>query len=271
MRSTDNIPVLRRLWKQCFEADSSFLDLFFGQGFRLCRTYTLEREGKTVSALSVFPVSYKGHTGGYVYGVCTDPAQRGYGYAIKLLQEVEQHCMENEGMEFFLLRPAGPTLFGYYQRQGYSYNIYRHRETLPLPMIPAEIETSPLSAVRYHSLRRRFYSGTGLVEWPEETCEYILSYIGYCRGHAVEINGGESYLLSYPSHEDNGVIICEETGLDIEMTSLPVILSALRILYPDSASVLLSTPAQDCGEKYLLCKPFSLLPDSSAVFSFAME
>ena len=75
-------------------------------------------EGKTVSALSVFPVSYKGHTGGYVYGVCTDPAQRGYGYAIKLLQEVEQHCMENEGMEFFLLRPAGPTLFGYYQRQG---------------------------------------------------------------------------------------------------------------------------------------------------------
>ena len=80
--------------------------------------------------------------------------------------------------------------FGYYQRQGYSYNIYRHRETLPLPMIPAEIETSPLSAVRYHSLRRRFYSGTGLVEWPEKTCEYILSYIGYCRGHAVEINGG---------------------------------------------------------------------------------
>ena len=79
MRSTDNIPVLRRLWKQCFEADSSFLDLFFGYGFRLCMTYTLEREGTTVSALSVFPVSYKGHTGGYVYGVCTDPAQRGHG------------------------------------------------------------------------------------------------------------------------------------------------------------------------------------------------
>lgn len=175
-------------------------------------------------------------------------------------------------MEFFLLRPAGPTLFGYYQRQGYSYNIYRHQETLPLPMIPAEIETSPLSAVRYHSLRRRFYSGTGLVEWPEDTCGYILSYIGYCRGHAVEINGGESYLLSYPSPEDNGVIICEEAGLDIEMTSLPVILSALRILYPDAASVLLSTPtAQDSREEYLLCKPFSLLPDSSAVFSFAME
>ena len=209
--------------------------------------------------------------GGYVYGVCTDPVQRGHGYAINLLHEVERHCMENEGMEFLLLRPAGPTLFGYYQRQGYSYNIYRTRETLALPMIPAEIETSPLSAVRYHSLRRRFYSGTGLVEWPEDTCGYILSYIGYCRGHAVEINGGESYLLSYLSPEDNGVIICEEAGLDIEMTSLPVILSALRILYPDAASVLLSTPAQDSGEEYLLCKPLSHLPDSSAFFSFAME
>lgn len=271
MRSTDNIPVLRRLWKQCFEADSSFLDLFFGYGFRLCMTYTLEREGTTVSALSVFPVSYKGHAGGYVYGVCTDPAQRGHGYAFKLLQEVERYCMENEGMEFFLLRPADPTLFGYYQKQGYSYNIYRHREILPLPMIPAEIETSPLSAARYYSLRRRFYSWTGLVEWSEDTCGYILSYIGYCRGHAVEINGGESYLLSYPSPEDNGVIICEEAGLGIEITSLPVILSALRILYPDTASVLLSTPPQVSGEEYLLCKPLSFLPDSSAFFSFAME
>ncbi len=234
-------------------------------------TYTLEREGTTVSALSVFPVSYKGHAGGYVYGVCTDPAQRGHGYAFKLLQEVERYCMENEGMEFFLLRPADPTLFGYYQKQGYSYNIYRHREILPLPMIPAEIETSPLSAARYYSLRRRFYSWTGLVEWSEDTCGYILSYIGYCRGHAVEINGGESYLLSYPSPEDNGVIICEEAGLGIEITSLPVILSALRILYPDTASVLLSTPPQVSGEEYLLCKPLSFLPDSSAFFSFAME
>lgn len=138
-------------------------------------------------------------------------------------------------------------------------------------MIPAEIEISPLSAVRYHSLRRRFYSGAGLIEWPEDICGYILSYIDSYRGHAVEINGGESYLLSYPSPEDNGVIICEEAGLDIEMTSLPIILSALRILYPDAASVLLSTPAQDYGEEYLLCKPFSLLPDSSAFFSFAME
>lgn len=139
-------------------------------------------------------------------------------------------------------------------------------------MIPAEIEARPLSAVRYHSLRRRFYSGAGLIEWPEDICGYVLSYIDYCRGHAVEINGGESYLLAYPSPEDNGVIICEEAGLYIEMTSLPIILSTLRILYPDAVSVLLSTPpAQDSGEEYLLCKPFSLLPDSSAVFSFAME
>ena len=179
--------------------------------------------------------------------------------------------MEKEWVESLRLSAGGPTLFELYQRQGYTYNEYEHQGTLPRPMIAAERETNPLSAVRYHSLRRRFYSGTGLVEWPEETCGYILSYIGYCRGHAVEINGGESYLLSYPSPENNGVIICEEAGLDIEMTSLPVILSALRILYPDSVSVLLSTPAQDCGEKYLLCKPFPLLPDSSAVFSFAME
>ena len=271
MRSTDNIPVLRRLWKQCFEADSSFLDLFFGRGFRHCRTYTLKREGATVSALSVFPISYKSITGGYVYGVCTDPVQRGHGYAINLLQKVEQHCIENEGMEFFLLRPASPTLFEYYQKQGYSHHIYRHRKKLPLPMIPAEIETNTLSASRYYSLRCRFYSGTGLIEWPEDTCGYILSYIDYCRGHAVEINGGESYLLSYPSSEDSGVIICEEAGLGIELTSLPIVLSAIRTLYPDAASVLLSTPSQNHGEEYLLCKPFSLLPDSHGFFSFAME
>lgn len=271
MRSTDNIPALRRLWKQCFEADSSFLDLFFGQGFKHCRTFTLERDGGIVSALSVFPIYYKGIKGGYIYGVCTAPSQRGHGYAITLLREAEQHCVLDDGMEFFILRPASPSLFGYYKKQGYSYNIYRHRELHTLPLIPARIEISPLSAGQYYNLRHKYYYRSGLIEWTEDTCDYILSYIDYCQGQAVEINNGESYLLSYPSPENNEIIVCEEAGLELQAENLPTILSAIRTLYPNAAKTLLDISTQSPKEDFLLCKPAHHIPGGSAFFSFTME
>lgn len=136
MKSTDNIPVLRRLWKQCFEADNAFLDLFFNKGFSQCNTFCLEEGGDTVSALSVFPMQYRGHKGGYIYGVCTAPEHRGHSYALQLLRDVERHCSDKMQMEFFVLRPASESLFGYYRKAGYTLDIYRDQVTYSLPSVP---------------------------------------------------------------------------------------------------------------------------------------
>lgn len=59
MKSTNNIVALRQLWKQCFDADSSFLDLYFGKGSGLFETYTIEDGPDIISALSVLPVEYQ--------------------------------------------------------------------------------------------------------------------------------------------------------------------------------------------------------------------
>lgn len=127
-------------------------------------------------------------------------------------------------------------------------------------MIPARIEISPLSAGQYYNLRHKYYYRSGLIEWTEGTCDYILSYIDYCQGQAVEINNGESYLLSYPSPENNEIIVCEEAGLELQAENLPTILSAIRTLYPNAAKTLLYISTQSPKEDFLLCKPAHHIP-----------
>lgn len=271
MKSTVDIPALRSLWKRCFDADNAFLDLFFGKGINICETFIHAQGQGIASALSVFPVEHKGHKGGYVYGVCTDPAQRGHRYAVKLLEEAEQQCIQNNGMEFFILRPATASLFGYYRKYGYSNSILRSRITLDLPMIPADMELRKLTPERFHQLRHRFYYDKGLLEWPLDTCSYILSYIRYNQGLSVEIMDGESYLLSYPDPDNTGTIICEEAGIIPGITDTTLISSAIKALYPSAARVILSYPYQPDGEEYLLCKPIRHIPDKTDFFSFAME
>lgn len=271
MKSTANIPALRSLWKRCFDADNAFLDLFFGKGINLCETFVHAQGQEIASALSIFPIEHKGHKGGYVYGVCTDPLQRGHRYAVKLLEEAEQQCIQNNGMEFFILRPATASLFEYYRKSGYSNSILRSRITLDLPMIPADVELCKLTPERFHQLRRRFYYDKGLFEWPADTCSYILSYICYCQGQSVEIMNGESYLLSYPDPDDNDTIICEEAGITPGLTDTMLISSAIRALYPTAARAILSYPHQRNGEEYLVCKPVKHLPDKTGFFSFTME
>ena len=271
MKSTDNIPALRKLWKQCFEADDAFLDLFFGKGFQLCSTYVLEKDGVIASALSVFPVEYKGHRGGYIYGVCTDPKQRGHHYAVTLLQEVEEYFSRNCIAEFMLLRPASGTLFNYYKKQGYLNPIFRSREEVPLPMIPAEINLQKLSPRRYFQLRQRHFGVSGIVEWTEEMCSYILEYVSYCHGYAVEIADAGTYLLSYPDLENPCTVICEEAGITPDGETTPLILSGIRILYPSATKAILSTTNRSQMEEYLLSKDLGFSPESTAFFSFAME
>ncbi|HIR72005.1 MAG TPA: GNAT family N-acetyltransferase, partial [Candidatus Coprenecus pullicola] len=96
LSNDDDIPKLRMLWKKCFDADSVFLDLFFGKGYGLTRTYVMETEAGLVSALSIFPIKYAGHNGGYVYGVCTHPEHRGHRHAVSLLSYAEEQLLDKE-------------------------------------------------------------------------------------------------------------------------------------------------------------------------------
>ena len=124
LSNDDDVQELRTLWKKCFDADKAFLDLFFGKGYGLTRTYVMETEAGIVSALSIFPVKYAGHSGGYVYGVCTHPEHRGHRHAVSLLRHAEEQLLDKD-LDFMILRPASHSLFEYYRQQGYDTTLYR--------------------------------------------------------------------------------------------------------------------------------------------------
>ena len=142
LSNDDDVPELRTLWKKCFDADRAFLDLFFGKGYGLTRTYVMETEAGIVSALSIFPVKYAGHRGGYVYGVCSHPEHRGHRHAVSLLRHAEEQLLDKD-LDFMILRPASHSLFEYYRQQGYDTTLYRSVKKVTLPLIPPEIILEP--------------------------------------------------------------------------------------------------------------------------------
>lgn len=271
MKSTGNIPALRHLWKQCFDADNAFLDLFFNKGFSRCNTFCIEDAGDTVSALSVFPVEYRGHKGGYVYGVCTAPEHRGHGYALKLLSDVERHCSDKMQMDFFILRPASGPLFGYYRKAGYTLDIYRNQAAYSLPSIPVPVAAKPLTGEELYELRRSCYYDMGLFEWSPDACGYILDYIRYCHGYAVRAEDNREYFLGYTDAEHPDTVICEEAGTTDLQSPSPILLSMVKNLYPSADRILLGVPSGHASQSFMLCKTEATFINPHSIFDFTME
>ena len=285
LSNDDDIPKLRMLWKKCFDADSVFLDLFFGKGYGLTRTYVMETEAGLVSALSIFPIKYAGHNGGYVYGVCTHPEHRGHRHAVSLLSYAEEQLLDKE-IDFMILRPASPTLFDYYIKQGYSTTIWRDIKKISLPLIPAEIALEPLCGRSMFTARACQCRNGLLFEWSPEMCKYLLSYVEYCKGKACRINYGEGYIICscrinygegyiicYPDSEDNGIIVCEEYGDNFDSGhGHSLIPYWIKGIYPNSSTAIISTPAENEKEAHMLCKTrLDIFSGKHPLFTFTME
>lgn len=269
--ATDNdIPELRRLWKLCFDADRAFLDAFFGKGYKLAKTFILDSESGILSALSVFPIKYVGYNGGYVYGVCTHPEHRGHRHAISLLKFTEEQLLDKE-LDYMILRPASPPLFDYYRKQGYSTTLYRMTKKVTLPLIAPETAMDPLSVHTMLAVRANQCSDGLLFEWSPEMCEYLLSYIEYCKGKACRINYNEGYVICYPDSEDNGAIVCEEYGENFD-SGHSLIPYWIKGIYPNSSTAIISTPAENEKEAHMLCKTrLDIFSGKHPLFTFTME
>ena len=266
----DDVPELRTLWRKCFDADRTFLDLFFEKGYGLTRTYVMETETGIVSALSIFPVKYAGHSGGYVYGVCTHPEHRGHRHAVSLLRHAEEQLLDKD-LDFMILRPASHSLFEYYRQQGYDTTLYRSVKRVTLPLIPPEIVLEPLSDQTLYTARARQCRDGLLFESSRNMCRYQLSYTEYCNGKAFAINYGEGHVICYPDPENNGTIICEEHG---EATDSGYSLTPYWIkgIYPNSSTAIITTPAGNEKEAHMLCKTrLDLFSGKHPLFTFTME
>jgi hypothetical protein len=187
-----------------------------------------------------------------------------------LLSYAEEQLLDQE-IDFMILRPASPTLFDYYIKQGYSTTIWRDIKKISLPLIPAEIALEPLYGRSMFTARACQCRNGLLFEWSPEICEYLLSYVEYCKGKACRINYGEGYIICYPDSEDNGIIVCEEYGDNFD-NGHSLIPHWIKSIFPNANSAIIATPSWDEKEAHMLCKTqLKLFSTKTSLFTFTME
>lgn len=263
-----DINSLKRIWASSFGADNEFMSLFFGHFKTFSRQFILEKDGNAVSSLYIIPVSHMGFSGCYVYGVCTDPDFRGHRYAMELLSNTEELYFKN-GTDFMILRPASPTLFEYYRKQGYNTDIFRSDAQIYLPDSTTAgtsvREILPENLYRH----RRSHLNTKEFIWTRAICEYHIQYIKYCMGKSYETTDGKYYFLAYPDPENDKRIICEESNIDATDHLLPYL---IKQAFPNAYEMNVHISDKN-APAYLLCKTRSrdINIESDTLFNFTME
>lgn len=110
----------KRLWLSCFpEDDEAFADRFLLSHYVRGRMLVRRSEGRIAAMLHRIPFTSPYGRLGYLYGVATDPACRGRGYASELVREAIRRAREAGERALFLIA-ADDSLRGFYARFGFE-------------------------------------------------------------------------------------------------------------------------------------------------------
>ena len=105
----------REIYREAFGSDGEFENRLFTCCFKYCRTLSIG--GKTASMLFALPCNI--HKGAapvsayYIFAAATKKEFRGNGYMSRLICSLEADRL-------LFLKPASPSLFGFYERLGFQ-------------------------------------------------------------------------------------------------------------------------------------------------------
>ena len=153
---------LKRIWRECFEADDGYLDAYFSIGYRPEQTLVFQDDDTVLGMLTLLPCQYRGiHQGkvrlykaAYLFAVGTLPQAQGRQIASKLLGAADD-VLKKQGVELALLAPAEPSLYHFYQKRGYE-SFFTRRELFFEPKGRAEhpntrtLSLKPVSLSEYY-------------------------------------------------------------------------------------------------------------------------
>lgn len=166
---------LKELFTEAFH-DAWFTELFFEKGYSPERCF-LAAEGAVLAGLHWFDCTLREKKAAYVYGIAAFERCRGQGIGSRLIRAALEHLKER--CEVILLVPAGESLFGYYERFGFSAVSTIREERIaagaPLPL-------RKLTVSEYAELRRRYLSENGVIQ--EGAALALLA--GYADFYAAE-------------------------------------------------------------------------------------
>ena len=193
-------PQLQALFTESF-GDERFTELFFRLGYSPDRCF-LAAEGQVLAALHWFDCSLHGRRCAYVYGIAAFEHCRGRGIGSALIRAAMAHLQQS--YEVILLVPAEESLFGYYERFGFSAVSTICQETVlsgaPLPL-------RKLSIGEYAALRRKRLPLGGVIQ--EGAALELLE--GYADFYATEnalcaVSGGLVWELLGDKRDAPGIL-----------------------------------------------------------------
>ena len=115
----ENIPALKRLWKQAFGDTDRLIDDFFATAYAPERCLCGFEDGKLVAMLYWMDHTWREHKIAYLYAVATDKDYRGQGICTKLLDRAAAR-LKKQGYYGIMLIPEDADLMRFYQKRRYK-------------------------------------------------------------------------------------------------------------------------------------------------------
>lgn len=116
---SEYIPLLKKLWLDCFEEKIEAVDLFFNRCLGFTSIYTASIENKPVAMLYLVHSTLNGKKAHYLCCAATSLDYRNLGIMGRLIEYAMSDSRKN-GDVYSLLFPANEKLYGYYERFGYK-------------------------------------------------------------------------------------------------------------------------------------------------------
>lgn len=189
----EDLPHLRRLWRECFDDEEAFVDLFFRSAYAPERSLVLMREEELVGAGYWLDCSAEGKRLAYLYAVAIAPRHQRQGLGTQLLGAMHDR-LARQGYDGVLLVPGTGVLWAFYGGLGY-------RPCARRPMPHGPIPDTPVSPAQYVRLRRALLPTHGVVQ-EEENLRFLAGQATFYgdekRIAAVDIQDGRCLELLGP-------------------------------------------------------------------------
>ena len=157
----EQLPGLRRLWRDAFGDTDAFLDCFFSTAFSADRCRCITIDDRVAAALYWLDCRFDDRPIAYAYAVATGSTFRMQGLCRKLMENTRQ-LLCSLGYAGILLVPGEPELFAMYKTMGYKTCSHVREFTCRCGENPVALR--PIGAEEYAQLRRKFLPTGGVIQ-----------------------------------------------------------------------------------------------------------
>ena len=205
------IPDLRRLWKEAFGDTDEFLDIFFHRAFSYDRCRCVSIDGEVVSALYWFDCTWQNKKLAYIYAVATAKSHKGKGLC-RALMESSHRQLQKDGYDGAILCPQNEGLFAMYGKFGYRTCSYVQNFSCVAGGEPIELKEA--TPAEYAAVRCRMLPENSVLQ-EGVTLDFFGTYARFYIGSDIA-------LAAYP--DEGELVVCELLGAP---ESAPRVLAAL--------------------------------------------